>query len=376
MKRLIAMLMVLCLLLSSACAAPYKSGLPAICTAAEVDLSNVRLENGRLTGEIGLPQSAGNVRLLIDCPLPEGFAESQQQKLTVSYQKVTQDLLQSAIEAIGQSTEGGELRQFVSDPLTRMAEFELEKELSYAAVLPRDITGHARQAEMEAAKQILRKLAAALHLTLSEDFLSAQRNTFADLNRIHPGESSSAERLIARNERLFLAQEEMYGGRNGADDITLLRAMYEIAGLPVMNQRYWLQDGDAFGSSSELLAAVSDEGKLVLAEVWGVPVVEKQEAVEIPAKDWQTFLQEWVAAAYRPASHLEDTVEQSRTYGEIIHYGTYEVITRIAPCWVGRDQYTLEPGWYGVTETRLLGDGSPIWESLAYVTAVDMARIF
>lgn len=374
MKRLITLILLFGILCSCACAEPYTSVNPRLCAAEEVDVSGVTLANGRLTGEIGLPESAGDVRLLIDCPLPENFSQEQRQKLTVSYQKITSDMLAQAIASIGQHTEGGELRHFISDPLNCMAQFELEKNLSYASVIPAE--GGSHEKEMEKAKQLLRELANSLNVQLNEDFLSAQRNTFDDLNRITPGETSASPELMEHNRKSFLYQEQKYGGRSGEDEITLLRAMYELNGLPVMNQRYWMQKGVAYGASSEILAAVNDSGQLVQAGVWGVPAVENQEALDIPQKDWQTFLREWVSAVYWPSSQLTETVEYSQTYGEVIHYGSYEVITRIAPCWVGRDKYTLEPGWYGIIEQRLLSDDSAVYERLQYLSAVDFARVF
>ncbi len=374
MKRLITFILLFVMLCSCACAEPYISANPRLCAAEEVDVSGVTLANGRLTGEIGLPESAGDIRLLIDCPLPEDFLQEQQQRLTVSYRKITSGMLAQAMASIGQSTEGGELRHFISDPLNCMAQFELEKNLSYASVIPAKSNGHGK--EMGNAKQTLRELANALNVQLNEDFLSAQRNTFDDLNRINPGETSASPELMERNRKSFLYQEQKYGGRSGEDEITLLRAMYELCGLPVMNQRYWMQKGDAYGASSEIMAAVNDDGQLVQAGVWGVPTVEKQEALDIPQRDWQSFLREWVAAAYWPASMLTETVENSQIFGEVIHYGSYEVITRLAPCWVGREKNTLEPGWYGVIEQRLLSDDSAAYERLQYVSAVDFARVF
>lgn len=374
MKRLITLILLFCMLCSCACAEPYTSANPRLCAAEEVDVSGITLANGRLTGEIILPESAGDVRLLIDCPLPEDFSQEQRQKLTVSYRKITSDMLAQAMASIGQSTAGGEIRHFISDPLNCMAQFELEKNLSYASVIPAKSNGHGK--EMGNAKQTLRELANALNVQLNEDFLSAQRNTFDDLNRINPGETSASPELIERNRKSFLHQEQKYGGRSGEDDITLLRAMYELHGLPVMNQRYWMQKGDAYGASSEIMAAVNDDGQLVQAGVWGVPTVEKEEALNIPQRDWQSFLREWVAAAYCPASMLTETVEHSQMFGEVIHYGSYEVITRLAPCWVGREPNTLEPGWYGMIEQRLLSDDSAVYERLQYVSAVDFARVF
>ena len=374
MKRMTCLILLICMLVSCACAEPYISANPRLCVAEEVDVSGVTLANGRLTGEIGLPKSAGDLHLLIDCPLPEEFLQEQQQRLTVSYRKITSGMLAQAMASIGQSAEGGELRQFISDPLTRMVQFELEKELSYASVIPVKGSGH--EEKMESAKQTLRELAKALDVQLSEDFLSAQRNTFDDLNRINPGETSASPELMERNRKSFLYQEQKYGGRSGEDEITLLRAMYELNGLPVMNQRYWMKKGEAYGASSEMMAAVNDSGRLVQAGVWGVPAVEKQEALDIPKRDWQSFLREWVAAAYWPSSQLAETVEQSQIFGEVIHYGSYEVITRLAPCWVGREKNTLEPGWYGIIEQRLLSDDSVIYERLQYTSAVDFARVF
>ena len=375
MKRMTALLLA-CLLLSCACAEPYASAMPRVCTAIEVDVSGVKLENGRLTGEVRLPEKAGQIRLLIDCPLPEAFSADQQQKLTVSFRKITREMLAEAMASIGHPTSGGELRQFISDPLSPMAVFELEKALSYAPVIPQDTAGHAKPAEMENAAQILRQLAGALDIPLSESFFSMRRNTFEDLSRIHPGESSASAQLIGRNERSFAAQEKKYGNRSGGDEITLLRAMTELYGLPVMNQRYWRKGGETFGASSEVLAAVHDDGRLVMAEVWGVPVVEKTQDMPVPETDWQTLLKNWISACYHPMSQLNEYEENSDLFGTVIHYGTYEVITRIAPCWVGREKYTLEPGWYGVVEKRLLNGEAAVYESLHCAAAEDMERVF
>ena len=40
------------------------------------------------------------------------------------------------------------------------------------------------------------------------------------------------------------------------------------------------------------------------------------------------------------------------------HYPSYEVLTDLHPCWVGREAYRLELGWCYRTETRVVSDDS------------------
>lgn len=367
MKRLLTLFLCALLLCASASAAVYEAEPMTLLTPEDIDLSDVREVDGRLVGEIHLPASVGNVRLMLDCPLPEPLTETRQ--LKVAYRKITKKELEKAVKSIGQSTKGAELRQFVSDPLTRMVSFEVEHGLSTPPYLPQPDA--VESPETERAKEITRALADALDVSLSEELIAWKRNVPYQGN---PAASTLVEKIREENRREFVAVERKCG-RDGTDDITLLHAMYELEGLPVMYQYYWSDGRDAYGASSELYAAVNDEGRLVQASLWGVPVIQDAQTISLPQRGWQTLVREWVAACYWTASHLDDVTQESELYGEITDFGTYEVITRLAPCWVGREKYRLEPGWYGVIQQRVLSDHSLDSQTLAYASAVDMRRV-
>ena len=85
-KHTVALLLALCLIGSGTALAQDEWQL---CSPEEVDVSGVQEINGRLVGEIALPESAGHIRLMVDCPVPEPFTAQQQAVLTVRYQRVT-----------------------------------------------------------------------------------------------------------------------------------------------------------------------------------------------------------------------------------------------------------------------------------------------
>ena len=152
-----------------------------LCSPEEVDVSGVQEINGRLVGEIALPESAGHIRLMVDCPVPEPFTAQQQAVLTVRYQKVTKGDLSAAIKAAGQSVKGGKLEQYYNDdPLNRHVSFSRDGEdcnFSVYERFARDLAGHPNQREMEASIALARELMERLDAEISEDFLYARRNT-------------------------------------------------------------------------------------------------------------------------------------------------------------------------------------------------------
>lgn len=377
LQRLLALGLMLCMALGLSAALAEDE---RFCSPDEVDLSQVKEEDGRLVGEILLPHTGAagehRARLLIDCPVPQPFPEKMQ--LTVEYKKITQDMLQKAIGAIGQDAEGGTLYQFVTDPLNRMVSFERESELSsssWARWTTNDLSGHPHQTEMLAAKEMLRGLLGELGIEASEAFLPARRNLVEETLHYSLTQFDRAQELFEENKRLFLEKEKKYG-RNGEDDLTFVHAFYELNGLPVMFQYYWTRGGERYGAASEAFLAMRDDGTLVKCSIEGLPVVKDSEPCEVPERSWEDMLRLWVANAYWPASCTEDITYDDDILGEIVDYATYEVLTTFEPCWVGREPFCLEPGWYTLTERRVARDDSLDYTSLGYVAAADMERVF
>lgn len=379
-KAICALLMALCMILCPLAGLAWDDS--HFCAPEDVDLSQVREENGRLVGEILLPANpiSGDhkARLLIDCPVPVSFPRAQQQKLSVEYKKVTKDMLKEAIEAIGQSTEGGELYQFVSDPLTRHVSFEKEHNLSdgfYSRETTNDVSNHPKRDELLAARNMLSALLEALGAQASEDFLPVRRNTVDENLCYSLTHSSYAMELYEHNQKSFL-RNETKEGRDGTDTISFAQAWYALDGLPVMYQYYWKQGSDRYGACSSASIAVEDGGALIQARVEGIPVVKRAEPLVVPERSWQEFIRLWVANAYWPASCREDITYEDDLFGEVTNYATYEVLTTIEPCWVGREKFCLEPGWYTRTEHRVAKDDSLDHTSLSYVAATDMESIY
>ena len=379
-KRVCALLMAMCMALLLFPALALDG--PRFCAPEDVDLSQVREENGRLVGEILLPSATPigehKAKLLIDCPVPGAFPQAQQQKLSVEYKKITKDMLKAAIEAIGQSTKGGELYQFLNDSLNRHVSFEKERGLSsdfWVRHTTNDVSAHPKRRELLAARQTLRSLLEALGAQASEAFLPARRNTVDEALSFSLTHSSCAMELYELSQKGFL-RNEARDGRDGSDTLSFAQACYALDGLPVMYQYSWKQGRDCYGACSSASVAVDDTGALVQARVEGVPVVKRAEPLAVPGRSWQELIRLWVANDYWPGSCYEDVTYEDALFGEVTNYATYEVLTAFEPCWVGREKHCLEPGWYTLVEQRVAKDDSLNHTSLGYVAATDMERIF
>ena len=370
-KHTIAILLALCLIWGGTALAQDEWRL---CSPEEVDVSDVQEINGRLVGEIVLPESAGHIRLMVDCPVPEPFTAQQQSMLTVRYQEVTKGDLSAAIEAAGQSVKGGKLAQYFNgDSLNRHVSFSRDGEdcnFSVYERFARDLSGHPNQREMEASVALARELMERLGAGISEDFLYARRNTV-------PEQLAGTFSLTGNScaPELYSLIEKEHARNGGADDKTLIRGCYELLGLPVMDQYYWEDGGDRYGAKSGFACVVRDDGTLAALAVEGMPVVEEAEPMALPQRTWQETLQLWAANAFWPMSTLNEAVEKNTLYGEIVHYPSYEVLTDLRPCWVGREAYRLEPGWCYRTETRVVSDDSLDGIGFGYCAVSDMRRV-
>ena len=134
---------------------------------------------------------------------------------------------------------------------------------------------------------------------------------------------------------------------------TMVRGLYELYGLPVMDQFYYRKEDDWIGAASEFRAAVRDDGSIRFVEITGLPQVTCTEPMELAAFDWQALLKQAVANLCATNACPED--EQLE---DAVLYAGYSVITDLKPCWVGLTADTLVPGWYCVTEQRVAKDDS------------------
>ena len=294
--------------------------------------------------------------------------------LTVRYQEVTKGDLSAVIEAAGQSVKGGKLEQYYNDdPLNRHVSFSRDGEdcnFSVYERFARDLAGHPYQREMEASVALAREVMERLGAEISEDFLYARRNTV-------PEKLAGTFSLTSNScaPELYSLIEKEHALNGGADDKTLVHGCYELLGLPVMDQYYWEDGGDRYGAKSGFACVVRDDGTLAALAVEGMPVVEEAESMVLPRRTWQETLQLWAANAFWPMSALDEAVEKNTLYGDIVHYPSYQVLTDLRPCWVGREAYRLEPGWCYRTETRVVSDDSLDGIGFAYCAVSDMQRV-
>ncbi len=228
---------------------------------------------------------------------------------------------------------------------------------------------------MLAARDMLRGLLGKLGIEASEAFLPARRNLFEENLYYSLTQFDRAQEMFEKSKRFFLAQERKYG-RSGEDDLTLVHAFYELNGLPVMFQYYWTRSGERHGAVSGASLAVRDDGTLEQCRIEGLPIVKESTPCVVPDRSWEETLRLWVDNAYWPASCTEDITYEDDLLGEMTNYATYEVLTTFEPCWVRREAFYLEPGWYTLTERRVAKDDSLDYTSLGYVTAADMERVF
>ena len=175
-------LMILCLLCPAFSLA--EAGEPRFCLPEEVDLSQVQEIDGRLKGEILLPSregDSGSYRLLVDCPVPQGFSAKQQVRLQVEYQKIEKQQMSEALSSLGQNVSADQMRSSSSGWASRFlyysstgADINGSDSYShpYTGKLCQSLSaGH--EAEMAAAKDFARALLEKLGAKASEPFLQA-----------------------------------------------------------------------------------------------------------------------------------------------------------------------------------------------------------
>ncbi len=364
MKRMIPVLLALALCLSlSAALADEADASPFFHTASfraeDIDVSGVQAVGDRLVGVVKLPAETvyglPAAALYVDCPLPQDLTDDQRATLYVTRKALTKRDLSAAMKAIGQNPGKGELAAYAS--VQTLVSYSSEANIDFAyyhaqlhdAALSHDPAYAAQYAQ---ARDTARSLIEALGGSVCESVLHANRRDAAHNDPYSLSESSTSAEMSAKR-RAHFEESEARAGRTVCD-ITMVRGLYALRGLPVMDQFYDAQEDGWVGYGSEFRAAVRDDGTLCFAAVEGLPVITRAEPLDLPALDWQVLLKNAIVRLFASnAIPADETLEDGS-----VRYAGYAVITALAPCYVGLTADTLVPGWYCVTEDRMASDDS------------------
>ena len=354
---------------------------PRYCLPEEVNLSQVQEADGRLKGEIPLPAGEADGaphRLLVDCPVPQGFSNGQQVCLQVEYQKIGKQQMSDALASLGQFVSMERMRSSHSGWASRYLYYSsagAEPNGSEAYFYP--YTGRlckslpaGHETEMDAAKAFARALLEKLGAKASEPFLQALRFTPEDALAAY----SATENSSSWYEEIRQHYQTRLAGR---DHVTLLRVQYELLDLPVMFQFYFREGGDSFGENSYLELVLGDDGLLKQLALYGLPEITGFQPYPLPERDWEELLRLWVDNVWYPSSTAQDfEVQNDPLYGDYTQYATEETLTAFLPCWVGNEKGLLIPGWFAECRSSVQKDGSTCGYSDSCMDALTLTRIF
>ena len=297
MRRFLALLLCGLLALSLCSAACAEEGY----RPEDVDISDVREEDGRLIGTIHLPE--GDVA--VDCAVPTAWTEDQQARFSISRRAVTVKEFAAALAAIGVTADEKHMEYYQS-PETTMVTYQLkEYHKLHVSCNPFAV------ASPELSVKVKEALVA----------LSEQLNSPMDV------ESFIAKPLLLDGEAVGVAGE----------------MLYQVQGRPVSRE---LVDVDVSSVSCISLSMLRD-GKVTYVEVSGLPVVESKEDAPLPDTSWQAILKGLVVGNYdRYHGLFVDTIEVLDDEGKskVVPSVIESCITDISPCWVSRKDSILEPG--------------------------------
>ena len=296
----------------------------------------------------------------------------------MEYQKIEKQQMSEALSSLGQNVSADQMRSSSSGWASRFlyysstgADINGSDSYShpYTGKLCQSLSaGH--EAEMAAAKDFARALLEKLGAKASEPFLQALRLTPEDVLSAYSATESSSTWY----EEIRQSTEARLSGK---DQVTLLRAQYELLDLPVMFQFYYQEGEDSFGESSYLELVMGDDGQLKQLALRSLPVVTAAESYPLPERSWEEWLRLWVANVWWPSSVAQDyEITGDPLYGDYTRYATEETLTAILPCWVGNEKGCLVPGWFTECRCTVLKDGSTCGYSDAYMDALTLTRIF
>ncbi len=319
--------------------------------AEDIDLSGVQLEDGRLTGVVRLPETnrygLPSAELRVDCELPADFTPEQRVTLHVAREAISKEALMAALGNVPEPVELYAYNAGMETLVSYAGEADLDN--GYFRPLLSDAPV---SAETEPAKAAVRELISHFGGTVAENHFHANPRDAAHSDPYSQTENSAAAEM-SRKRRAHFEQLEAQNGRTDGG-YTMIRGLYELYGLPVMDQFCYRLGEDWIGAASEFRAAVRDDGSICFAEIAGLPKVIRTEPLDLPDFDWQALLKQAIARLCATNAQPMDDVLSDGT----VVYAGYSAITALRPCWVGLTADTLEPGWYCVTEQRVAKDDS------------------
>lgn len=352
-----------------------------LCLASEVDLSGVQEANGRLVGEIRVPEGLLDGALYIDCPVPEGFTQEQCQTLTVQYKRISEKEMIAALKAVGQKGTADTVYIYNSSDQT-LAEFSLLSDGDPCCYFWGDLMAAeasddpAYETEYTQAKDLIQALITQLGGTADEALLHATRLDaghccLGSTSRSSKGEAYHASAI--ESFQTYMAKEDL-----PSNALTTVSGPYELFGLPVMRNIQWMDGGYEMGAETAYYAVVNDDGALQYCGVECLPVVTDTLPASIPERSWQELLANCVANGWclSIGDGEERTSTDDATGETVIYYPSYAIITELHPCWYGNDLHVMVPGYYMSIEERVEKDDSLIYPWDNYGDAETLTCIY
>lgn len=328
MRRFLALLLCGLLMLSLCSAACAEEGY----RPEDVDVSDVREENGRLIGTIHLPE--GDVS--VDCAVPTAWTEDQQARFSISRRAVTVKEFAAALAAIGVTADEKHMECYLSPEDTVVTYQEEAYHGLHPASLP------SAEASPELSAKVKKAIVA----------LSEQLNCPMDV------ESFIAKPLLLDGKAVGVEGE----------------MLYQVQGWPVSRE---LVDVDVSSNSYICLSMLMD-GQVIHAAVNGLPVVESKEDAPLPDTSWQERLKGFILN--NPVTYegmFAGTIEVLDDTGEskVVPCVMESCITDISLCWVSRKDSILEPGCRVILQEHLSYDDSMFVDKTWY-TLADLKTIW
>lgn len=328
----------------------------------DVDVSGVREVNGRLVGVVKLPttdwRGVKTAELRVDCPVPTDFTQEQSVALHIGYQKIIHKQLMAVLKEIFGKIPAEDIGTgyAYNDRQTHVVCYDAERGLDgyclwIDSARMRQSNDPVYDVQYEQARDAVRQVIEHFGGTVSEDVFHAARRDAEHLILGSSSYATDATDIVVNTKTLFDEYEKKNG--RASCEYTMVKGLYELRGLPVMDQYYWWDGRDWTGAQSSFQAAVRDDGTLRHLEIDGLPVEESAEPIALPEADWRALLRQAVAKLYVTNAIGEDFEEEGRTL-----YAQYSVITELEPCWVSKSANTLVPGWCLVSEDRVVKDDS------------------